>query len=582
MEEKMKKIISILCTLALCLSIMAFAGFAPQTAQVENERNNITTVRPWNDPLTLIDLPCDSTVNVNIVVPNEPLHPLFYHNAGTPSNWLATMTLDRFYRPMPCTCGPYPGPPCRCRTSMLTGYTAGGESGSDLCDFYDGGDEPWMSMRSMQNNTGFTNSRGVNYVSYLVLNLRDHMYFWNSRIDLYGPTQVTAYSIYDLINYAQNERVGTPMYNVWRHVAEVQVMDELTIKLYLSTPYNMFWRHLATPAASIVMVPRFNRGNIWMDYVGSGERGIWGGPTGNYFLGLEKFWPDEWITAPQVAYVTIQVVPDRNARIIMLETGEADIAYLGLVDGNDFQRLQENENINIAIRQRNATTLVFNTESLSVSVRRAIGHAIDRVAISQLITNGLLAPSDNGILWGINWKHPLVHGINFDLDKARVILDEAGYTYIGPDGIRYCQCCWQPMRLELLVLAGDTAMQNMAWFVAALLEEIKIEVILIDNLSVCNFNYAATNGHFDMVLWNYNFLWAPYTLRNFLHSEGIGGSNISRFNSPNFDHLMYAAKYWGCICEEIQEYLLEHLPVLNIGWGGNVVAWRNGPLCNCC
>jgi peptide/nickel transport system substrate-binding protein len=68
----------------------------------------------------------------------------------------------------------------------------------------------------------------------------------------------------------------------------------------------------------------------------------------------------------------------------------------------------------------------------SRKVRQAIAHAIDRQAVIQHLLGGLAVPA-TGVLSSMNWAYePAVESYVYDPQKAKRLLDEAGYK--DPDG----------------------------------------------------------------------------------------------------------------------------------------------------
>src|SRR6185369_8907495 len=81
-----------------------------------------------------------------------------------------------------------------------------------------------------------------------------------------------------------------------------------------------------------------------------------------------------------------------------------------------------------------------------VKVRQAINYAIDRQLIVDKVYYGLAEVSTTGFppeTWAYNSN---VKGYTYDPDKARALLDEAGWT-VGADGIRVKD--GQPLALDM-------------------------------------------------------------------------------------------------------------------------------------
>lgn len=74
-----------------------------------------------------------------------------------------------------------------------------------------------------------------------------------------------------------------------------------------------------------------------------------------------------------------------------------------------------------------------------IEFRRAWAHAIDREYCSEVILEGLAVPSESGQFlapFGF-WGHPDLEPIEFDLERARQILEDAGYSWDGEGRLVY-------------------------------------------------------------------------------------------------------------------------------------------------
>jgi peptide/nickel transport system substrate-binding protein len=159
---------------------------------------------------------------------------------------------------------------------------------------------------------------------------------------------------------------------------------------------------------------------------------------------IESFKPDEvrlirnprWPMEPAgVPRIRARAVPDANARALMMVGGSADFTQnsirMDLVDD-----LAHRERLHLASgRSALYTYLMMNNSDpilKDVRVRRAIAYAIDRERVLRsklggraVLSTGILAPDH----WAYSGEVPRYQ---HDPDRARALLDEAGYR--DPDG----------------------------------------------------------------------------------------------------------------------------------------------------
>jgi ABC-type transport system substrate-binding protein len=179
--------------------------------------------------------------------------------------------------------------------------------------------------------------------------------------------------------------------------------------------------------------------------------------------------PDYWGPEPQLDGIEIYTFADATSVISAMRTGEIDgvmnsdpeVTEAMLLDGMTFANRSLATGVNVS-------GLIFtsNDESVptyDVRVRKAISHAIDSKAIQQayakggsyVYTNQLAAPTS----WSFN---PDVVGYEYDIEKAKMLLTEAGY----PDGFAITAYC----------VSSNAANRRTLEMVQAYLQQVNITV----------------------------------------------------------------------------------------------------------
>ncbi len=126
--------------------------------------------------------------------------------------------------------------------------------------------------------------------------------------------------------------------------------------------------------------------------------------------------------------IIIKFIPESTSRVIELETGGADIAYY--IEGSDIQRVNDIEGCHIeqGDSYRYFTVVLSMQEEFfkDIRVREAMAFAIDKVSLTNAVTNGVGTPLDG-------YCPPIMDGyiktepIPYDVDKAKELMKEAGY-----------------------------------------------------------------------------------------------------------------------------------------------------------
>lgn len=195
--------------------------------------------------------------------------------------------------------------------------------------------------------------------------------------------------------------------------------------------------------------------------------------------------PDYWGEAAGLERLTFRFIPEANARRLALEAGDVDVMLDVPLDNVDSIRSQGELQVDVpAPGQYEAMYANISGEAgrtilQDESVRKAVATAIDREALVEGVFEGLATPDQTVIparLLGD--AASIVEGYDYDLEDARRLLDEAGWT-VGSGGVREKD----GRRLELELINGFPSSQahgTVAEFVQAQLGEIGIAVEVVN------------------------------------------------------------------------------------------------------
>lgn len=139
---------------------------------------------------------------------------------------------------------------------------------------------------------------------------------------------------------------------------------------------------------------------------------------------------DYWGGAPAVKQLRVRTILDANTLQAELKSGGVDLAQVANLQPDAYAALGQDANLKIAqFPGVNVVYLNFNAQDEVLKdprVRQAIAYAIDRPAIVKelLLSQARVA---NSILPEQSWAYSPGQVYNFDPERARQILDEAGY-----------------------------------------------------------------------------------------------------------------------------------------------------------
>lgn len=228
-------------------------------------------------------------------------------------------------------------------------------------------------------------------------------------------------------------------------ITSVEVIDNYTIKFGLSDQAAALESSLSHQGTGIVSKAHTEAleeagKTLSDDPVGTGpyKFDYWTVGTEVQIVPFEDYFDPEY--AAQNGGVKYKYIAEDNSRVIALENGEVDIVLN--VPTTAIEELEADENVNVIMytscdlnyMSPNCSKEPFNNELL----RRAVAHCIDRESMIQVQCSGYAKPNYAPIgLAAIGYSDPAVT-YEYDLDKAKDCLIEAGY----PDGFEFTISAW--------------------------------------------------------------------------------------------------------------------------------------------
>ncbi|MDR7428425.1 MAG: glutathione ABC transporter substrate-binding protein [Armatimonadota bacterium] len=210
-------------------------------------------------------------------------------------------------------------------------------------------------------------------------------------------------------------------------IKSAEVVDPYTIRIVTPKPFGALLAHLAHGAGGIVSPVALRRygDKIGLNPVGTGPfRFVEWIPGDRIVLARnERFWGPK----PAAERLVFRFVREDASRVVMLESGEADVAVN--VPALEVDRLTKNRRLVLIRRPSNRIIYIgFNVTVRpfnDVRVRKALNHAVDKSAIVNTILRGFGKVADSPLAPG-NWGYAKAGAYPYDVGKARALLREAG------------------------------------------------------------------------------------------------------------------------------------------------------------
>jgi peptide/nickel transport system substrate-binding protein len=212
----------------------------------------------------------------------------------------------------------------------------------------------------------------------------------------------------------------------------IETPDPLTVVFKAREPFYTFAGNL--PAIGIV--PAGSDASIADSPVGTGPYRFvqYSEAAGLRLQSNEQYWGG----APTIPRLLVESIPDNSTRQAALMSGEVDMTYNAQFDPETVRALASRRDLkviigggtNIAHLGINMTLPILSNER----VRQAISYAIDRDAIIHRLLRDQ-ATRAISILPPEQWAYdPNLSPYDYDPERARRLLDEAGFPDPGPSG----------------------------------------------------------------------------------------------------------------------------------------------------
>ncbi|MBT9290931.1 ABC transporter substrate-binding protein [Prosthecodimorpha staleyi] len=360
----------------------------------------------------------------------------------------------------------------------------------------------------------------------------------------------------------------------WGPISKVEVVDPLTVKFTLDKPFVALVPFLADSFSSILCDSNKGAAGFGTSTaVGSGPWKLVSWTKGDRIVlaknpGYRNFGKLAANKgAPYMDGLVISVVPEPQARLAALKTGEVDIAEPPL---DDVEALKASGALKVVVAGNTGQNVFWEFAAHrppfnDARARLAVGHATDAAAAINLVYGDLSLPEACPVSRGVFGNDQdvcLKHRPNYDPAKAKALLKELGY---GPG---------KPLETSMLVWTGGNRQKLAEVFQAQLAEVgIKANIEMMDigtmNARVRRENETATGkGSMDMMTWSW---YDPDILYALWHSPGA----YRGYTSPELDAMLDETRVLTdpaarkAKVQDVFKYLLSkgiHIPLYTPGW----------------
>lgn len=362
----------------------------------------------------------------------------------------------------------------------------------------------------------------------------------------------------------------------WGPIAAVEVVNSQTVKFEFKSPFGAFASFMADPFASMLCDSNKALGTQFgvSKAIGTGPWKLVSWTKGDEIVlqkhpNYVKFGrPVENPKAPYLDRLIVRQIPEAQARLAGLQTGEVQLVVNPPLD--DLESVRSDPNLELHVAENTGQNFFFEfTISRppfnDIRARQAIAHAIDvETAIQVAFGEGLVqrekCPISRGV-FGNSQEFCDKYSYKYNPERAKQLLAEMGY---GPD---------KPLEVILMTSTGDNREKMVQVFQSQLAQvgiNAKIETMDIGTLNarVKQENQKKTGtSTFDMMDWAW---FDPDILYQLWHSPGA----YSGYQNKELDTLLQKTRTTVDPAQRKQavdaamEYLLKnavHIPLYTPG-----------------
>lgn len=363
-------------------------------------------------------------------------------------------------------------------------------------------------------------------------------------------------------------------------IQSISVLDDHTLQIKTKEPNPILPETLHYSKAVIFSPKSIDKNGEMKVPIGTGPFKIESYDDKVYTLIFVKndYW---WGGKPGIDRVTFKTMEDPNTRAMAIETGEID--YTLDVPYNEIDRLNALPGINVEkFNTANEYILEMNTKNTAFSdkrVRQALSYGINREDMAKNVLFGVGRPAIGIFLPEMHWVNSDLKPYNYDPEKAKRLLTEAGWVDSNGDGVR--EKDGKPFKLGLLTYPNRPGLppigEAMAAQYKALGIDMKYQVMEWGGISD-----RLKAGDWDLLLstMGVSNVADPSYVFNDMYITG-GDGNRGGYSNSTLDAMIIEAnkiadrKERYAKFNEIQVFVHEEQPIIPVCYYGCAIAKKD-------
>jgi peptide/nickel transport system substrate-binding protein len=404
----------------------------------------------------------------------------------------------------------------------------------------------------------FTLRPGLKWQDGAPLTSRDFLFTYQTYVD---PKTKTAY----LLGWDKIDRVETP-----DAATVVYRMKEVFGPFLLFVAGNaVLPQHVLAGTQDIRKDP-FNRAPV-----GSGPFKLKDWQTASQIV-LEAN-PNFWRGRPKLDQLVFKIVPDATAQVNQLQAGEVDIISVAQPAQWDQVKAMA-PNVATATYDDTRYALVQLDEYgalKELAVRQALDYATPKADIVRGVLRGLATPAYADVPPGSPYFSSKVERHDYNLDRARSLLQQAGFTM--QNGVMTRN--GQPLEVPLYTVSSSPTFGQVAQVLKDSWSKIgvKTDVTTMEATTLFSNQGPQWNGKDAALIFSWGQGTDPYNYVNWSSKqipadENAPGENGERYVNPVIDDLVVKGAQEADVAkrrqvyDQIQQILAHDVPVIFLYW----------------
>lgn len=274
----------------------------------------------------------------------------------------------------------------------------------------------------------FTLRKGVKFSNGREVTADDVVYSLTRLGNSTTGTSYTSLLLNNVAGFAEMRAKDNPA----TALSGVKAVDAGTVEITLTAPTASFLNQLALPGGMVVAKEAAEAEGFSEKPVCTGPYTVqeWTRQSQLVLAANDSYWGG----APAIKTATLKVIPQQSQQVIEFEAGGLDVAW---VPEPDLSRIKGDETLSKELQTvplNSIFHLRINLKDPIMSnpkVRQALATAIDRQTIIDTVLQGQGAPAEGIIPPGLASYDPSYKPYEYNIEKAKQLLSEAGY----PDGV---------------------------------------------------------------------------------------------------------------------------------------------------